>query len=97
MSVSGIGKDINRGHLLSFADKLGLPQAIASDGIDQALSAANNFEALAISLGAQKAGAKNWAKNFKTIARELAPTMAPAGAKGPSKSAANSQSHDPTQ
>lgn len=97
MSVSGIGKDINRGHLLSFADKLGLPQAIASDGIDQALSAANDFEALAISLGAQKAGAKNWAKNFKTIAKELAPTMAPAGAKGPSKSAANSQSHDPTQ
>ena len=83
--------DVNRGHLLKFSEKLGLPQAVANDGIDQALSAANDFEALAISLGAQKAGTRNWAKNFKTIAKELAPTMVPIGAKEPSKRAPRSK------
>lgn len=88
MTVSDVGIGVNRAHLLSFSEKLGLPQAVANDGIDQALSAANDFEALAISLGAQKAGARNWAKNFKAIAKELAPTMVPIGAKEPSKRAA---------
>ena len=79
MTVCGIGTGINRGHLLSFADKLGLSQPLAYEGIDQALSASAEFEALAVSLGSQKAGAKNWAKNFKIIAKALAPTVVQGG------------------
>lgn len=73
MSVSGEAQSIGREHLLKFADRMGLPEAVAHDGIDQARGAANEFEALAVSLGAAKSAAKKWGKNFQAIDNRLAP------------------------
>jgi serine/threonine-protein kinase HipA len=77
MTVSDVGHRIDRGHLFKFAEKMGLPHTVASDGIDKALSAASEFEALAISLGSQKAGANRWARRFKEIANSLVKPMVP--------------------
>jgi serine/threonine-protein kinase HipA len=71
MTVSDVGDHIDRSCLLKFAQKMGLPPAIANDGIDRALSAASEFEALALSLGSQKAGANKWARRFKAIGKGL--------------------------
>lgn len=85
MTVSDVGHRIDRGHLLKFAEKMGLPPAVASDGIDKALSAASEFEALAVSLGSEKAGANRWAKRFKEIGNGLAKPMVPVGSQAPAK------------
>lgn len=77
MGVSGESQRIGRADLLRFAQKIGLPESTAKDGIDQARSAANQFAPLAISLGAQVSAAKKWAKAFKDIENRLAPTLVP--------------------
>ncbi len=88
MSVNGESQRIGRADLLSFARKIGLPESVAKDGIDQSLSAANQFAPLAISLGAQASAAKKWAKAFKDIEKRLAPTRVPSGASAPSRKSA---------
>ena len=82
MTIFGTGIGIGRTHLLKFAQSLGLPKATAKEGIDQALAAPSEFEALAIALGSQKTGAIMWAKTFRSIARELAPVLVAAGHSG---------------
>lgn len=77
MSVNGEANQINRDHLLHFAKKIGLSDTVANDGIDHALCAANEFEELAISLGAVKSATKKWSKSFKDIEKRLAPIRVP--------------------
>lgn len=82
MSVSGHAQSIERGHLLQFAQRMGLPLSVATDGLDQAISAANQFESLAISLGAQASAAKKWSKSFAAIEKHLrAPSSSVSGLK----------------
>ena len=85
MSVSGEAQSIDRDHLLRFAKKIGLPDAVAKDGIDQALSAANQFASLATSLGAQPQAAKKWAKCCKDIENRLVVPQVPGDATAPSR------------
>ncbi len=92
MTVADVGVDVSRADLLRFADKLGLSEAIAMDGIDQALSAASQFEYLAVSLGAQKTGSKAWGKVFAAIAKDLAPLTVAARPAAPSRQAAKGRS-----
>ena len=92
MTVSDVGVDISRADLLRFADRLGLSEAIAKEGIDQALSASSQFESLALSLGAQKTGSKAWGKVFATIATDLAPVTVAVRPAAPSGQAAKGRS-----
>ena len=54
-----------------------LTQAIANDSIEHALAAASEFESVAVSLGATKAGCKKWTKRFKEISKQLRPVSVP--------------------
>lgn len=87
MTISGNGVDIARSDLLRLAGNLGLAPAIAADGIDQALSASSQFEAIAIDLGAQRTGAKAWGKIFLGIHKELAPAAVATASTTPAKAA----------
>jgi len=71
MSVSGMAESIERSHLLKFAQRMGLSESVAKDGLDQALSAANQFAPLATSFGAQKNATNKWAKTFREIEKRL--------------------------
>ncbi len=63
-----------------------LSPAIANDGIEKALAAADEFETLAICLGSQNTGARGWAKRCTEIGADLVKTMVAAGAPdGPSR------------
>ena len=75
MSVSNTADRIGRDHLKNFANRIGLADAVANDGIDQARAAASAFASLAISLGAQKSATKKWEKTFKEIDGRLAAAM----------------------
>ncbi len=85
MTILDIGDHIDRSHLLNFAEKIGLPSNIADEGIEMALSAANEFESLSIELGSEKKGAKDWGKEFKVIRSNLAKPMIAAGNKTPAE------------
>ena len=74
MTVAGEGRTITRAHLMQFARSLKLSPALADEGIDQALAAADQFAAKAIALGASSAGAKKWAKRLREIGKSLLPT-----------------------
>jgi len=85
MSVSGEANLIGRDHLLQFAKKIGLSDAVAKDGIDQSLSAANQFASLAKGHGANDKAADKWAKTFKTIEKRLVSPLVPVDAAAPSR------------
>jgi len=87
MSVSNVAEHIGRDALLRFARTMGLSDAVAKDGIGQALAAANAFAPLAIALGAQKSATKKWAKAFKEIENRLAATMVPVNPSTPARKA----------
>ncbi len=97
MSVSGEAQHIGRDHLLRFAYKMGLPDATAKDGIDQALSAANQFAPLAMSLGAQPVATKQWAKSFKDIENRLVAPLVPVAASAPSRKSSRGKNPGPTR
>ena len=85
MSVSGIAQNIGRDDLLRFASQIGLSDAVAKDGIDQALAAANGFAPLAIQMGAQKAATNRWKAAFKEIENRMVVQMIPANPATPSR------------
>ena len=64
MTVSDVGVGISRADLLRCAEKLALSEAVAKDGIDRAVAASSEFEALALGLRAQKTATKAWTKAF---------------------------------
>ena len=71
MTISGEGQNITRDHLLKFAQSIHLSPIVALDAIENALSAASQFEAKSVALGASKSGAKKWAKKLNAIGKEL--------------------------
>jgi serine/threonine-protein kinase HipA len=75
-TLNGKGTGISRGDLQAFALAQGLTAKRAREGIENARAAASQFETLAVSLGATKAGAKRWAKSFKVIDALLKPSGA---------------------
>ena len=71
MTISGEGQNITRDHLLKFAQSIHLSPIVALDAIENALSAASQFEAKSVALGASRSGAKKWAKKLNAIGKEL--------------------------
>lgn len=86
MSISGEAQSPGRDHLLRFAKEIGLSDAVASQGIEAALDAADAFKAAALGLGASKAGTDRLVKMMKANAAGLRPVKVAAGAKKGAKS-----------
>ncbi len=74
-ALNGKGKNITRSDLLAFASSLALSPQVAQEGINNARAAATEFEGHAVSLGATKTKAKQWAKVFKAIDAHLQPVL----------------------
>jgi serine/threonine-protein kinase HipA len=95
MSVSGVAQSIERTHLLKFAQRMGLTESVAKDGLDQALSAANQFAPLSNSLGAQKNATNRWTRTFKEIEKRLTVALVPANRSTLNRKASQSTIQNP--
>jgi len=91
-SVNGKGRDISHDDLVAFAQSHGLSNAVAHEGIECARAAAAEFGPLAISMGASKAGVKDWNAKLKSVDQLLRTVSAQASSKDAGRTEVRRQS-----